>query len=158
MRSSIRHLPLLLRLTFVACAPLATGAVVGCAQPDSVIKVEVTGEVSGILQMEVFVTVGGQESSMYVPAKPRPIALPTDFSIQIPRALSGAVVVTVRAKGAGRNEVGVGTATASAFFVGAATSLLKITLLPPGSLTPAAPTAPSDGGSPSADAGSDVDL
>ncbi len=107
------------------CAVLATlGAALGpgaaCTSPDSVVLVQVRGAVAvPIRQLAVEATVGGQTRSLRVPDQPAaPFFLPTNFSLQIPRAVSGSLRVAVTAFDEGGRTIGTGSGTLPELAVG----------------------------------------
>lgn len=78
-----------------AFAQMGAGA---CGGPDTILVVSVEGNApAAIHQFAVEVVVGESRRSLSVPGSPTadPIALPTNFSVQIPRSTGGALQVTV---------------------------------------------------------------
>jgi hypothetical protein len=109
-------------LAVVAVAP-------SCADPDSVVLVQVVGSVSGIYRLRSVVSVGGETRSFDVPQAPRSIPLPTSYTIQIDRSMSGPLDVQVTALDAGEQELASGAASLPALLVGQVNEVL-ITLGP----------------------------
>lgn len=89
-----------------------------CAKPDTVLIVQVEGNVAGIRQLDVEIEVGGEIHKLLVPGIPEAIALPTNFSVQVPRELGGALRITVSALGAEGESLGAGTSTFGQFYAG----------------------------------------
>ena len=72
----------------------------GCHRQDSILLVEVAGDVRlQPTQLQVSVTLGSrrQTKSFTVPAEPRAITLPTSFSIELDRSVIGPVSIVVTA-------------------------------------------------------------
>ena len=74
---------------------LAAGA---CQRNDSYLLVEVAGDLTlAPVQMRVSVFVGPRSSTFFVPPEPTPISLPTSFTVELDRSITGPVTVTVEA-------------------------------------------------------------
>jgi len=99
-------------------AGMVAVSLAACAKPDTVLIVQVEGDVAGIRQLDVEIEVGGEIHKLLVPEMPEALALPTNFSVQVPRGLGGALRVTVRALGAKGEGLGAGTSTFGQFFAG----------------------------------------
>jgi hypothetical protein len=107
------------------CAVLATlGAALApaaaCTPADSVVLVQVQGAVAvPIHQLAVEVKVGSQTRSLRVPEQPTAsFFLPTNFSLQIPRAVTGSLRVAVTAVDEGGATIATGSGTLPELAVG----------------------------------------
>jgi hypothetical protein len=91
------------------------GAALGaaCGSADTVVLVGVRGTTSRPLrQLQVLAMVGGENRTLRVPDPPGdPFFLPTNFSLQIPRALGGKLDVTVTAFEDGGRAIGSGSSS-----------------------------------------------
>jgi len=77
---------------------LVAGLEPSCGSPDTVVLVGVQGTTSALGQLAVEATVGAETRSLHVPDPPgAPFFLPTNFTLQIPRAVTGTLRVTVTA-------------------------------------------------------------
>jgi H+/gluconate symporter-like permease len=69
-----------------------------CQRDDSFLLVEVAGNVTlAPAQMRVTVIVGYRSSTFFVPPEPTVISLPTSFTVELDRSITGPVVVIVEA-------------------------------------------------------------
>jgi hypothetical protein len=85
----------------VAVAPVVMAAaltVAGCHQADSVLLVEVSGDVTWpVAQLSANVTIGTTTRMLLVPETPTSISLPTSFTVALSREVTGPVVVAIDA-------------------------------------------------------------
>jgi hypothetical protein len=97
------------------CVVLAVVAGLGssCGSPATVVLVGVQGTTTAALgQLDVEATVGAQTRSLRVPDQPAaPFFLPTNFTLQIPRTLTGTLQVLVTALDTAGRAVASGTGT-----------------------------------------------
>jgi hypothetical protein len=95
------------------------GAVAGvallaaCRQVDSILLVEVGGDLSLMpAQLLVTVTAGGQTHMPFlVPSSPTNIALPTSFTVELDRSITGPVTVRVDVFDSVSNVIASGSTT-----------------------------------------------
>jgi hypothetical protein len=136
------------------CAVLATlgAALAGapaCTPADSVVLVQVQGAVAvPIHQLAVEVKVGSQTRSLRVPEQATaPFFLPTNFSLQIPRGVTGSLRVAVTALDQAGGTIATGSSTFPELAVGL-TDEMEVVLGPvaPGGGSPDAGAL--DGGAP----------
>ena len=79
----------------IVASLLAAGA---CQRNDSYLLVEVAGDLTlAPVQMRVSVFVGPRSSTFFVPPEPTPISLPTSFTVELDRSITGPVTVIVDA-------------------------------------------------------------
>jgi hypothetical protein len=103
------------RRTYAVLALLVDcGAALGptaCGSPDTVVLVGVQGMTPPIRQLDVEATVGTEKRSLRVPEQPAtdPFFLPTNFTLQIPRSLSGTLRVSVTALDASGRAIATGS-------------------------------------------------
>ncbi len=119
-------------------AVAAATAFLGCHRSDSILLVEVAGDVTlGPTELDVTVTGDGQTRSFALPARPTtsPIALPASFSVELSPSVTGPVTVSVRALDAGGAVIAAGTATQTYLDVGGQT-ILTVTLTTGAGATP----------------------
>jgi hypothetical protein len=134
----------------VAGALVAALAVGGCTDSKSVLHVAVTGEVEGIVQLLVAISAGGMETTLHVPATPRPITLPTSFNVEMEHSRQGRLVVDIKANDANETTIATGYGELDAIAVG---KLNSMTI----ALAPVLPPAgePDGGGQPDGGGGED---
>jgi hypothetical protein len=149
-----------LPLPFWPAAVVAlSAALASCHQPDSILLVEVSGNLA-LMPAGFLVTVtSGQTAARdfhVAPASGGAVSLPASFSVELPADVTGPVVVAVQALDANQCIVAKGTATQRDLNVGGQT-ILSIALAPTdcggGSLTPDAGTAGATGLDGGGDAG-----
>jgi hypothetical protein len=110
-----------------------------CHRADSVLLVEVGGDLRyQPWQFQVTIGAGGLTKTMTVPPVPEAIMLPTSFTVELDRKLTGPVVVTVDAFDEGGNYFATGAVRQEHIQVGEVTI---ISVILPGTLPP-----PDDGG------------
>jgi hypothetical protein len=79
---------------------LAVGVVAaaGCQRDDSILLVEVAGDLTLIpAQLSVTVAAGGKARVLLVPPTPTTIYLPTSFTVELDRSITGPVTIAVDA-------------------------------------------------------------
>jgi hypothetical protein len=85
----------------VALGPLVVAAALaaaGCHRADSVLLVEVAGDVTlPVAQLSANVTIGTTTHMLLVPPAPTSISLPTSFTVALSRDLTGPVTVAIDA-------------------------------------------------------------
>jgi hypothetical protein len=101
------------RRIYAALAALSAALGAACGSPDTVVLVGVRGATSRPLrQLQVLAMVGGESRTLLVPDPPGdPFFLPTNFSLQLPRALGGQLRVTVTAFEDGGRAIGSGSSS-----------------------------------------------
>src|SRR5690242_2022434 len=89
------------------------GALAACQQADSILLVEVGGDLSVIpAQLSVTLTAGGQtHPTTLVPPTPTTIYLPTSFTVELDRSITGPVTIAIDALDGDGAVVGSGAAT-----------------------------------------------
>jgi hypothetical protein len=122
----------------------ATSWAGACTQADTVVSVLVRGNLPDVQQLQVTLTIAGQMRTLMIPDRPRPISLPTTFTVQMDRSLQGTLQVTVVALDGQGAALGQGDWAVTNLAVGQANQV-PIDLMPTSGPGP-------DGGS---DAGSD---
>jgi hypothetical protein len=121
------------RRTHHAFVPLvavaASTAVLACHRPDSILLVEVAGDLAlHPVELQVAVTVGLQSRSIEVPPAPgSAITLPTSFSVELDPSLTGPVQVAIEATDASGALLASGTTTQENIDVGGET-IITVTL------------------------------
>jgi hypothetical protein len=69
-----------------------------CQRDDSFLLVEVAGDLTlAPAQLRATVTVGRRSSTFFVPPEPTAISLPTSFTVELDRSITGPVIVIVEA-------------------------------------------------------------
>jgi hypothetical protein len=142
----------------------ALGGLLGaaCGSADTVVLVGVQGMTPRpIRQLQVSATVGPQSRALRVPEQPGdPIFLPTNFSLQIPRALRGSLKVAVTAIDETGQPMASGEGVLAALVAGTRND---VTVVLGGTADGGAPDAAPDAGvdaevpdAPAADAGVDA--
>jgi hypothetical protein len=129
-------------MLLAALAPLMAAA---CHRADSVLLVEVSGDLT--LQPTVFqvtMNAGGQSKPTF-PVPPNPsgtIALPASFTVELDRSLTGPVTIAIDAQDAGGNTIASGQTTQEHINTGGET-VIAVTIVAPGTGQPPSGT---DGG------------
>jgi hypothetical protein len=114
---------------------VALGAVVGltalaaCQQADSILLVEVGGDLTLMpAEMQVTVTAGGQtHGPIFVPPSPTPFTLPTSFTVELDRSITGPVTIAINVFDANGYLVAFGSATQTFIDTGGQT-IVAVTL------------------------------
>ena len=98
---------------------LALGAVMGvaalaaCQAADSILLVEVSGDLTLMpAELDVTITAGGQtRGPILVPPSPTPFTLPTSFTVELDRSITGPVTIAIDAVDDGGNVLAAGSTT-----------------------------------------------
>jgi hypothetical protein len=99
---------LLARLVLVT----AVAALTACQRDDSVLLVEVSGDLTLMpTQLSVTVTAAGRSRTFAVPPAPTTISLPTSFTVELDRSITGPVTIAIDALDTGGNVVASGATT-----------------------------------------------
>jgi hypothetical protein len=113
--------------TLVAVAGVL--AVVACQRDDSILLVEVTGDLTLVpSQFSVTVTAGGNERVLAVPRERTTISLPTSFSVELDRSITGPVTIAIDALDYNGAVLASGTTTQTHINAGAQT-IIAVTLI-----------------------------
>lgn len=87
-------------------------AAVACQRDDSLLLVEVSGDLTLMpAQLTVTVTAGGISRVLSVPPSPGTFSLPTSFSVELDRSITGPVTITIDALDGGGTIVASGAST-----------------------------------------------
>lgn len=146
------------RVAGVLAVVLALG---GCSDDKSVVHVDVTGQVDGIFQLVVDISAGGLATTLFVPAAPRAIMLPTSFNIEMDHSRQGELMVGITANDENGVAIARGTGDLPAIDVGHVNGMsIDLTpVTPSGGGQPDGGATPDDGGTSddagTADAGGD---
>jgi hypothetical protein len=135
----------LARTLFVPLAAVAVSTTLGsCHQSDSIVLVEVAGDLSlQPVELQVAVTAGMQTRSFAVPPHPgSAITLPASFSVELGPSLTGPVQVSIVATDASGAVIAQGATTQENIDVGGQT-LITVTIV---SGTPSGVDAGTDAG------------
>jgi hypothetical protein len=74
------------------------GATAACQRDDSILLVEVAGDLTLMpAQLSVTVTANGSSRVLLVPPEPTTISLPTSFSVELDRSITGPVTIAIDA-------------------------------------------------------------
>ena len=114
---------------------LALGAVMGvaalaaCQAADSILLVEVSGDLTLMpAELDVTITAGGQtRGPILVPPSPTPFTLPTSFTVELDRSITGPVTIEIVAFDGNGYLVAHGTATQTYIDTGGQT-VIAVTL------------------------------
>jgi len=132
----------------LALAAWGSGA---CSQAETVVSVRVRGNIDGVQQLQVMLTIAGQMRTLMIPDSPRPIALPTTFTVQMERSLQGKLQLIVVALDGGGTAIGRGSWSLNNVAVGQ-NNQVQIDLTPPNDPGPdGGSDAGPDGGEPGGD-------
>jgi hypothetical protein len=115
---------------------LALGAVMGvaalaaCQAADSILLVEVSGDLTLMpAELDVTITAGGQtRGPILVPPSPTPFTLPTSFTVELDRSITGPVTIEIVAFDGNGYLVAHGTATQTYIDTGGQT-VIAVTLM-----------------------------
>ena len=106
-RSSPARIPVL-----VAVAGVLAAATTACQRDDSILLVEVAGDLTLMpAQLAVTVTANGSSRVLLVPPAPTTISLPTSFSVELDRSITGPVTIAIDALDEGGNVLDSGATT-----------------------------------------------
>jgi hypothetical protein len=79
-------------------------ATAACQRDDSILLVEVAGDLTLMpAQLSVTVTASGNSRVLLVPPTPTTISLPTSFSVELDRSITGPVTIAIDALDDGGN-------------------------------------------------------
>jgi hypothetical protein len=118
------------RLSFLVAVAgvLAAGA---CQRDDSILLVEVAGDLTLMpTQLSVTVTANGNSRDLLVPPEPTTISLPTSFSVELDRSITGPVTIAIDALDGSGYVLASGTTTQTHINPGAQT-IIAVTLVTP---------------------------
>lgn len=74
----------------------AATALAGCQQDDSILVVEVGGDLNlRPAQLSVSLAAGGRSKSFFAPRTPTPFYLPTSFTVELDRSITGPLTMTI---------------------------------------------------------------
>ena len=101
-----------------------------CQRADSILLVEVGGDLTLMpAQLSVTVTAGGRSHNFPVPPAPTTISLPTSFTVELDRSITGPVTVAIDALDGSGSVVASGTATQTYINAGGQT-IVAVTIGP----------------------------
>jgi hypothetical protein len=96
----------------VAVAGVLAAATLACQRDDSILLVEVAGDLALMpAQLSVTVTANGSSRLFVVPPEPTTISLPTSFSVELDRSITGPVTISIDALDAGGSVLDSGATT-----------------------------------------------
>jgi hypothetical protein len=96
--------------TLVAVAALLAAA--SCQRDDSILLVEVSGDLAWVpAQLAVTVTAEGDSHLLSVPPSPTYIYLPTSFTVELDRSITGSVTIAIDALDGNGSVIASGTTT-----------------------------------------------
>jgi hypothetical protein len=99
-----------------------------CQRDDSFLLVEVAGDLMlAPVQMRVTVIVGQRSTTLSVPPEPAAISLPTSFTVELDRSITGPVIVYVEAFDAVGTLIALGETTQTHINTGGET-IVAVTL------------------------------
>ena len=82
----------------VAVATVLAAATAACQRDDSILLVEVAGDLTLTpARLTVTVTANGSSRLLMVPPTPTTISLPTSFSVELDRSITGPVTIAIDA-------------------------------------------------------------
>ena len=123
--SQARRPPTRLSVLVAVAGVLAT---VACQRDDSILLVEVAGDLTLMpAQLSVTVTANGATRGLLVPPAPTTISLPTSFSVELDRSITGPVTIVIDALDGNGYVVASGSTTQTHINPGAQT-ILAVTL------------------------------
>src|SRR5436190_15043777 len=104
-------------------------ALAACRQVDSILLVEVGGDLTLMpTQLVVTLTAGGQtHGPLFVPPSPTSITLPTSFTVELDRSITGPVTIRVDAYDDTRGGIASGSTTQNYINTGGQT-IIAVTL------------------------------
>jgi hypothetical protein len=107
-----RDRPHLSRLPAVVAAAGLLAATAGCQRDDSVLLVEVAGDVTlALSQLAVTVTAGTTARGFLIPPSPTEFSFPTSFTVELDRSITGPVTIAIDAFDGNGYIVGSGSTT-----------------------------------------------
>ena len=96
----------------VAVAGVLAAATAACQRDDSILLVTVFGDLALTpAQLSVTVTANGTSRVLLVPPVPTTISLPTSFSVELDRSITGPVTIAIDALDDGGNVLDSGSTT-----------------------------------------------
>jgi hypothetical protein len=96
----------------VAVASILAAATAACQRDDSVLLVEVAGDLTLMpARLSVTVTANGSSRLLLVPPVPTTISLPTSFSVELDRSITGPVTIAIDALDEGGTVLASGGTT-----------------------------------------------
>jgi hypothetical protein len=117
-----------LSILVAAAGLLATAA---CQRDDSILLVEVSGDLTLVpSQLSVTVTAEGVSHTLSVPSPPTYISLPTSFTVELDRSITGTVTIAIDALDGNGYVVASGTTTQTHINAGGET-IIAVTLVAP---------------------------
>ena len=109
-------------------AVAAALAGVACQRDDSILLVEVSGDLTLIpSQLSVTVIAGGDARGLLVPPAPTTIYLPTSFTVELDRSITGPVTIAIEALDGAGYSLGSGATTQTHISTGGQT-IVAVTL------------------------------
>ena len=103
----------------------------GCQRDDSFLLVEVAGDLMlAPAQLRATVIVGYRSTTFFVPPEPTAISLPTSFTVELDRSITGPVIVIVEALDGAALALASGETTQAHINTGGET-IVAVTLGPP---------------------------
>lgn len=107
----------------------AVTAISACKQENSILLVEVSGDLSLMpAQLSVTVTAGGRtKAPILVPPAPTSISLPTSFTIELDGSITGPVTIAIDALDGGGSVLASGSTTQTHINIGGQT-IITVTL------------------------------
>jgi len=117
------------RLAAVVVVVAGVAALAGCQQADSILLVEVSGDLALMpAQLSVAMTAGGQtRPPILVPPSPTTISLPTSFTVELDRSITGPVKIAIDALD-GSGAVMASGATTQTYINTGGQTIISVTL------------------------------
>ena len=114
----------------VLAAVAGVASVAACQQADSILLVEVSGDLTLMpAQLLVTLTAGGQtHAPILVPPSPTTITLPTSFTVELDRSITGPVTIRVDVFDSMSNVIASGSTTQKYINTGGQT-IIAVTLV-----------------------------
>jgi len=118
------------RRCVVLAAVAGVASVAACQQADSILLVEVSGDLTLMpAQLLVTLTAGGQtHAPILVPPSPTTITLPTSFTVELDRSITGPVTIRVDVFDSMSNVIASGSTTQKYINTGGQT-IIAVTLV-----------------------------
>jgi len=118
---------------FLVVVLAAATAFAGCQHDDSILVVEVAGGLDlRPMQLSVTMTAGGRTKTLQVPPTPTPFYLPTSFTVELDRSITGPVKLMIDALDDVGSVLASGAATQTYINTGGQT-VIAVTLTSVGS-------------------------
>jgi len=96
------------RLNMAGLLAAALG-MTGCFDSDTVVHVDVIGQVEGIFQLVVDISAGGLATKLYVPMAPQAFTLPNSFNVQMDSSRQGELILDITANDQNGVKIASGT-------------------------------------------------